>query len=104
MSSKLTKETLDQAFRLLSGRLDLNQSEIMRLVICGGSAMIAAGLRQRTTYDADIVALMSEAGELVSPEPLPSFLLNAASQVARDIGLAGDWLNNGPSRDDGGLF
>ena len=104
MSSELSKEALEQAFRLLSGRLDLNKSETVRLVVCGGSALIATGLRQRTTRDADVVALMNSAGELVNPEPLPPFLLNAAVQVASDLGLAKDWLNNGPSRDDGGLF
>jgi len=104
MSSELSKEALEQAFRLLSGRLDLNQSETVRLVVCGGSALIATGLRQRTTRDADVVALMDSAGELVNPEPLPPFLLNTAVQVASDLGLAKDWLNNGPSRDDGGLF
>jgi hypothetical protein len=31
-------------------------------------------------------------------------LLNAAKEVARDLGLADNWLNNGPSRDAGGLF
>ena len=59
MSSELSKEALEQAFRLLSGRLDLNKSETVRLVVCGGSALIATGLRQRTTRDADVVALMN---------------------------------------------
>ena len=35
---------------------------------------------------------------------LPSSLLQAADQVARDLGLFEGWLNNGPSRGDGGLF
>lgn len=95
---------MDRAFRLLSGRLDLVQAGTVRLVVCGGSALIATGLRQRTTSDADVVALMNEAGDLVSPEPLPPFLLDAAAQVARDLGLGANWLNNGPSRDEGGLF
>lgn len=74
------------------------------LVICGGSALIATGLRQRTTHDADVLALMNATGELISPAPLPDYLLEAASQVARDLGLDPHWLNNGPSRDSGGLF
>lgn len=28
----------------------------------------------------------------------------AALEVARDLGLSGDWLNNGPSSGDGGLY
>ena len=104
MSEELTKETIERAFKLLSGRLDVMQSEAVGLVVCGGSALIATGLRQRTTQDADIVALMDAAGDLVSPAPLPPFLLDAAAQVARDLGLKENWLNNGPSHDEGGLF
>jgi len=104
MSGVLTKEALDRAFKLLSGRLELAQSEPVRLVICGGSALIAMGFRQRTTNDADVVAMINEAGELVSPDPLPPALLEASAQVARDLGLNENWLNNEPSRNDGGLF
>jgi hypothetical protein len=95
---------LERSFKLLAGRLDLMLAEPVRLVICGGSALIATGLRQRATHDADVVAMLNEAGELVSPAPLPPFLLEAAAQVARDLGLSKHWLNNGPSRDEGGLF
>jgi hypothetical protein len=80
------------------------QTEAVRVVICGGAALIATGLRSRTTHDADVVALVNPAGELVSPVPLPPFLLKAAEQAARDLGLLPNWLNNGPSRDEGGLF
>ena len=104
MDKELTKESLEHTFKLLSGRLDLMQAETVRLVICGGSALIATGLRQRTTNDADVVAMFSPSGELVSPDPLPPFLLEASAQVARDLGLKENWLNNEPSRNDGGLF
>jgi hypothetical protein len=104
MDVQLTKESLERAFKLLSGRLDLMQAEPVRLVVCGGSALIATGLRQRTTNDADVVAMLSLNGELVNPDPLPPSLLEASAQVARDLGLEENWLNNGPSRNDGGLF
>jgi len=104
MSQKITKELLDRTFQLLSGRLDLMRSNPVRLVVCGGSALIATGLRQRTTTDADVVALLSATGELLNPDPLPAFLLEASAQVARDLGLKENWLNNEPSRNDGGLF
>jgi len=52
----------------------------------------------------DVVALLSAAQEPISPDPLPDFLLRAADQVARDLGLFEGWLNNGPSRGEGGLF
>lgn len=104
MNQELTKEALERAFKLLSGRLDLMQAEPVRLVICGGSALIAMGLRQRTTNDADVIAVLNATGELASPDPLPPFLLEASALVARDLGLKENWLNNEPSRNDGGLF
>jgi hypothetical protein len=36
--------------------------------------------------------------------PLPEPLVIAAREVAVDLDLPVDWLNNGPSSDDGGLF
>jgi hypothetical protein len=104
MDVQLTKDSLGRAFKLLSSRLDLMQTEPVRLVLCGGSALIATGLRQRTTNDADVVAMLSSTGELVNPDPLPPFLLQASAQVARDLGLKQNWLNNEPSRNEGGLF
>lgn len=104
MKSAITQSNIAQTFRLLAGRLDLAQTEPVRLVVCGGSALIAMGLRQRTTRDVDVVALLDAMNELTSPDPLPEFLLTAAAQVARDLGLSDNWLNNGPSRGEGGLF
>jgi len=104
MPHRITQDDLEKAFKLLAGRLDLAQTEPIRLVICGGSALIATGLRQRTTKDVDIVALMNSSARLVSPDPLPDFLVAAAKQVARDLGLFDNWLNNGPSSGEGGLY
>ena len=104
MPNPISHDNLDQALSLLAGRLDLAQTDPVRLVICGGSALIAMSLRRRTTRDMDVVALLSAAQEPISPDPLPDFLLRAADQVARDLGLFEGWLNNGPSRGEGGLF
>jgi hypothetical protein len=104
MSNPISHDNIDQALSLLAGRLDLAQTDPVRLVICGGSALIAISLRRRTTRDMDVVALLSAAQEPISPDPLPDFLLRAADQVARDLGLFEGWLNNGPSRGEGGLF
>jgi len=104
MPNPISHDNIDQALSLLAGRLDLAQTDPVRLVICGGSALIAMSLRRRTTRDMDVVALLSAAQEPISPDPLPDFLLRAADQVARDLGLFEGWLNNGPSRGEGGLF
>ena len=40
--------------------------------------------------DVDVLALMNSSGDLISPDPLPSYLLDTAKEVARDLGLAPD--------------
>jgi len=57
----------------------------------------------RTTKDVDVLALFSE-DHLTSPAPLPESLIQAAQEVAEDLNLPDDWLNNGPSSGEGGLF
>ena len=62
------------------------------------------GLISRITSDVDIVALMDENHQLIAPAPLPDYLLKASSEVAKAMNLPMDWLNNGPSREEGGIF
>jgi hypothetical protein len=52
----------------------------------------------------DIVALADDRGVLLDPAPLPLILVDAAREVAVDLALPEDWLNNGPSNGEGGLF
>lgn len=97
-------DNFDEALRLLSGRLALGGAPRFNLVVCGGTALIAANLIRRTTTDVDILALMDDDGTLLDPAPLPESLVDAAGEVAVDLGLPENWLNNGPSSGDGGLF
>ncbi len=97
MTKNLNFELLDKALKLLSGRLELAGSFPINLVVCGGSALIATGLIMRTTKDVDVVALLDEANELQSSQPLPDQLIEAAKQVADDLGLSKNWLNMGPA-------
>jgi hypothetical protein len=101
---KLNAARLEQALGLLAGTLGLASTPEIRLVVCGGASLIATEIVSRTTKDVDIVAFRAMDGTLVAPVPLPEFLLQAAAVVARDLGLEPNWLNNGPSRDEGGLF
>lgn len=103
MSRDLDKGGLDLALKSLAVRLDENRSKPFEIVVCGGSALILTGLIPRTTKDVDIVAMIRES-HLASPAPLPNSLRQAAKEVAEDLGLDPTWLNNGPSRDEGGLF
>ena len=95
---------IKEALQLLDGRLKMNRSGSFSLVVCGGTALNAMHLIQRTTKDVDIVALMNSNNQLVDPAPLPEELMIAAKEVADTLNLPNDWLNNGPSSGDGGLF
>ncbi|MFC1782053.1 nucleotidyl transferase AbiEii/AbiGii toxin family protein [Planctomycetota bacterium] len=97
-------DKINEALRLLDGRLKMNQSGSFSLVVCGGTALNALNLIRRTTKDVDIVALMDSNNQLLDPDPLPEELLVAAKEVADTLHLPQDWLNNGPSSGDGGLF
>jgi hypothetical protein len=103
MIEDLDSSKLGRALESLGIRLAENRAAPVEIVVCGGSALILVGLVARTTRDVDIVALMRD-GALVSPDPLPESLRRAAREVAEDLGLAPGWLNNGPSRGEGGLF
>ncbi len=94
---------LVRALETLSMRLRSNSAEPGEIVVCGGSALILTGVVPRTTADVDVVALVSR-DRLSSPDPLPESLARAAHEAAEDLGLSPDWLNNGPSRGQGGLF
>ena len=97
-------EKINEALQLLDGRLKMNRSRGFSLVVCGGTALNAMHLIQRTTKDVDIVALIDSNNQLVDPAPLPEALMVAAKEVADTLNLPQDWLNNGPSSGDGGLF
>lgn len=99
----LDLSALDLALRSLAIRLEQNEAAAVELVICGGSALILTDLVPRTTRDVDVVALIREK-VLCSPAPLPEDLQQAVREVAEDLILPATWLNNGPSRDEGGLF
>jgi hypothetical protein len=97
-------EQFDTALRLLNGRLDIADSPNFNLVVCGGTALVATELVMRATRDVDIVAMADDEGCLIDPAPLPGALVTAALEVAEDLGLPLDWLNNGPSSGEGGIY
>jgi hypothetical protein len=96
-------DTLDLALRSLAVRLDENQASPIEVVVCGESALVLTGMVPRTTKDVDVVALLHN-GKLITPAPLPDYLIIAVKEVAEDLGLDERWLNNGPSSSEGGLF
>ena len=101
---EMTKKNIEEALRLLDGRLARVGAPGIGIVVCGGAALTVLDLLSRTTTDVDIVALLDESRGLISPSPLPETLTRAATEVAEVMHLPEGWLNNAPSRDEGGLF
>jgi Nucleotidyltransferase of unknown function (DUF6036) len=94
-STPLDAGRADALLAALGEQLALREDRYT-LVVVGGSALLTLGLVARTTRDVDVVAIL-DGGELVSAQPLPLGLLEAARVVARDFGVAADWLNAGPA-------
>ncbi|MGH2861998.1 MAG: DUF6036 family nucleotidyltransferase [Solirubrobacteraceae bacterium] len=84
---------LDELLVALSEQLE-QLGQCYELVVVGGSGLLALRLVDRTTKDVDVVALR-EADLLRKAKPLPTELGYARDRVARDFGLAEDWLNPG---------
>lgn len=104
MNEYMDKEKMERAFGLLDERLRQLDAPIIRLAVCGGSALIALNIVSRTTKDVDVVAMLDQNESLIEPVPLPEKLLQATRDIAPLCELSANWLNNGPSRGEGGLF
>lgn len=88
----------EQADVLLHALAEQLSAESVRyeLVVIGGTALQMLGFIERPTRDVDVLAFRTE-GRLVPADPIPEPLARAATRVARDFGLADDWLNPGPA-------
>ena len=72
-------------------------------MVVGGATLNLLGLIDRTTQDVDVIALASDPVGAVPallgpPDPLPDALQRAIVRVARDFGLAPDWINTAIAR------
>ncbi|HWT94345.1 MAG TPA: DUF6036 family nucleotidyltransferase [Solirubrobacteraceae bacterium] len=88
-------QRLEAALNALGEQLALVGASA-HLVVIGGSGLLAIGAVTRSTQDVDVVALAHH-GRLVSAEPLPMPVVEAAALVARDLDLDPTWLNPGPT-------
>lgn len=98
---RLDEQGTQAVLSALGEQVSERTDEPIGMVICGGSALLSLGLVQRTTRDVDVLAVVknTEAGSplLLTAEPLPPVLVEAAKVVQRDFNLPEDWLNAGPT-------
>jgi len=94
------KNDVDEILSALGERLKLENSPLTEIVICGGSALHALELLNRTTRDVDVLCMVLHRpnGEIQIQDTisLPEYLMKAAILVAQDFGLEENWLNMGP--------
>lgn len=95
--NRLSPRLLDQALRLIAERLAELDAPRETLVVCGGSALLALGLIDRTTKDVDVLAGVDAAAGLIDPRPLSVSLQSVAEEVAAQLDLPPGWLNAGPA-------
>lgn len=93
LSSTILQEALSHLAELMTSR-GIPPHE---LVVCGGSAILALKISERTTRDVDILATLDPGGKLAEPRPLSPDLLAAAETVARLLNLPKNWLNADPA-------
>lgn len=75
------KHALDR----LDALLKLSGSNPVELRACGGGALALLGVSNRETRDIDVIQPV-----------LPIGLIQLAHQVAKELALPMDWINNGP--------
>lgn len=89
-------EGLEEALVLL-GQLLAERSQSFEVVAIGGGGLLLIGVIDRPTKDLDLVALVEDNTLIPATKPLPTALAEAASDVARALGLSDDWINGGPT-------
>lgn len=98
---RLNRNGVSEALTALGDHLEQLPGDEVEMVICGGSALQALALVDRTTRDVDVVALArtneNMVCELFTANPLPHAIIEAARIVSRDFRLPEDWLNSGPT-------
>ncbi len=92
---EIDSTNLESALKIL-GQLLADRGHHYEIVAIGGGSLLLLKLIERTTKDLDLVALLKD-GQLISANPLPLALLQAAQDVGNTLELSSDWLNIGPS-------
>lgn len=92
-----SREEIDRLLAALGEQLAAKKQPRVDLLVCGGSALQALRLVSRTTKDVDVVALVSKDSTMVTANPLPAPLIEAAKKVERDFQLKDGWINPGPT-------
>lgn len=93
-------KSLNKILTALDKQIRIHGGYHISLVVCGGSALAALGLVNRTTKDVDVLGKAEETDngiKICKIKSFPKWLEEAAKTVARDYFLPENWLNLGPA-------
>ncbi len=88
-------DDVDRVLEIFAAALELEGVESLELVICGGVALRALGLVDRTTKDLAVLARVFD-GTDVGLEAIARPITRAAERVERQLALAPTWLDLNP--------
>jgi len=91
---KLNQRNIHEILSLLGEHLAQASSELIRLIVCGGTALNVLGLVVRTTKDVDVIGGLDEQGRWI--KDLPEEFWKGVKEVGAFYQLPKDWLNFGP--------
>lgn len=93
MSFSCGEESL-QALAALGRKLEERGHQRISLLICGGAALNISGLLTRATADVDVLGRADEGPDL---QDIPGWLAPCVDEVAHELELEPEWLNNAAS-------
>jgi len=88
-------EDTEKLLSRLGEQLELQGSQEINLVVCGGSALNVTGLVSRTTKDVDVLGQLEN--NKVVKDKLPEVFWNAAKVLQDEFDLEENWINDEPS-------
>lgn len=91
-------KNLEFYMKALNSQLKIINKRI-ELVVCGGSALAAIGLVNRTTNDVDVLGIVerSDSKLIINRASFPNWFKSSIEKVARDFNLPPNWINAGPT-------
>ncbi len=100
MNKKIEQKNVEKIFEALNSQIGAHNGILIKLVVCGGTALTVLNLVNRTTKDVDVLGLVVENTKNISVkriENFPEWFEESAKVVQRDFGLSDNWINLGPA-------
>ena len=96
----ISSDSIENILKALDKNIGINGGTKISIVVCGGTALFALNLIDRTTKDVDVLGLIdkkTKKHKICYIKEFPKWFLSSAETVARDFNLPDDWINLGPA-------